>query len=95
MVSDFYNIPIGNVKKLVPNFFVKEKYVLHHENLQSCSRLGLKLKKIHCVLEFDQSQWLIPCVEFNTQKKKKNGKVVQIKEHLMDIKTNLYVTKNT
>ena len=28
-------------------------------------------------------------------KKKKNGKVVQIKEHLMDIKTNLYVTKNT
>ena len=28
--SDFYNIPIGTVKKLVPNFFSKENYVLHY-----------------------------------------------------------------
>ena len=40
-IADLYNINIGNVKKLVPNFFDKEKYVLHYENL----RLGLKLKK--------------------------------------------------
>ena len=33
-ISDLYNIPTGNVKKLVPNFFDKEKYVLHHEKLQ-------------------------------------------------------------
>ena len=45
MVSDFYNILIGNVKKLVPNFFDKEKYVLHYENLQFYLTLGLKLKK--------------------------------------------------
>ena len=32
-IADFYNIPIGNVKKLVPNFFVKEKYVLNCEIL--------------------------------------------------------------
>ena len=31
---DLYNIPIGNVKKLVPNFFYKEKYVIHYENVQ-------------------------------------------------------------
>ena len=43
-IADFYNIPIGNVKKLVPNFFDKEKYVLHYENLQIYLRLGLKLK---------------------------------------------------
>ena len=42
MVSDFYNILIGNVKKLVPNFFDKEKYVLHYENLQFYLTLGLK-----------------------------------------------------
>ena len=42
MVSDFYNILIGNVKKLVPNFFDKEKYVLHYENLQFYLALGLK-----------------------------------------------------
>ena len=32
LIADFHNIPIGNVKKLVPNFFDKEKYVLHYEN---------------------------------------------------------------
>ena len=44
-IADLYNIPIGNVKKLVPDFFDKEKYVLHYENLQLYLRLGLKLKK--------------------------------------------------
>ena len=29
-ISDFYDIPIGNVKKLLPNFFDKDKYVLHY-----------------------------------------------------------------
>ena len=47
MISDFYNILIGNVKTLVPNFFHKEKYVLHFENLQLYVNLGLKLKKMH------------------------------------------------
>ena len=40
-----YNIPIGNVKKLVPIFFYKKKYVLLFENLQFYLRLGLKLKR--------------------------------------------------
>ena len=44
-IADLYNIPDGNVKILVPNFFNKEKYVLHYENLQLYLRLGLKLKK--------------------------------------------------
>ena len=34
-VGDLYNIPIGNVKKVVPNSFDKEKYVLHYENFTS------------------------------------------------------------
>ena len=74
-----YNIPLGNVKKLVSNVFDKENYVIHCENLQLYLRLRLKLKKIHRVLEFNQSQWLKPCIEFNTQKRieaeKDNDKV--------------------
>ena len=35
--ADHYNIPIGNVKTLVPNFFEKEKYLI-----QLYLRLGLK-----------------------------------------------------
>ena len=53
-IADLHNVPIGNVKKLVPNLFDKEKYVIHFENLQHYLRLGLKLKKIHRVLEFNQ-----------------------------------------
>ena len=45
-IADFYNIPIDNFKKLVPNFFNKEKCMLHHENFQLCLRPGLKLKNI-------------------------------------------------
>ena len=28
-IADLHNIPINNVIKLVPNFFDKEKYVIH------------------------------------------------------------------
>ena len=44
-IADLYNISIGNVKKLVPNLFDKEKYVIHYENLKLYLRLGLELKK--------------------------------------------------
>ena len=75
MISDFYNISISNVKKLVPVFFDKEQYVLYYENLQLHLRLGLKFKKVHririrkSVLEFDQLHRLKPYVKFNTKKK--------------------------
>ena len=50
--------------------------MLHYKNLQLYLRLGLKLKKIHCILEFNQSQWIKPYIEFNTRKTieaEKNG----------------------
>ena len=67
-IADLYNILIGNVKNSVSNFFHKEKYVLHYENLQLYLRLELKLKKIYCVLEFKQPQRLKPYIEFHTHK---------------------------
>ena len=43
-ITDLYNIPIVDVKKLVPIFFFfffdKEKHVLHYENLQLYLTLG-------------------------------------------------------
>ena len=58
----------------MPNFFDKEKYVIHYENLKLYLRLRLKLKKIHRVLEFNQSQWLNQYVEFNTKKNRKKNR---------------------
>ena len=75
-IANLYNIPIGNVKKLVPNFFDKEKYVIHYKNLKLCLKLGFKLKITHRVLEFNQSQWLKQYVEFNTQKRMEAEKMV-------------------
>ena len=54
MIADLYNILIGNVKKIVPNVFDKEKYMFLYENLQLHLRLSSKLKKIQRVLQFSQ-----------------------------------------
>ena len=53
----------------MPHFFDEEKYVIHYENSQLYSRLALKVKKVHRVLQFTQSQWLKPFIEFSTKKR--------------------------
>ena len=52
-----------------PLLFDEEKYLVDYENFQLYLRVGLKLQKIYRVLEFNQSQWLKPYIEFNTKKR--------------------------
>ena len=76
MLSDYcktiqknFNISSGLVHKLIPTLADKQNNVLHYRNLQLYLNLGLKLKKVHRVLEFNQSPWLKQYIDFNTQKR--------------------------
>ena len=58
---------INKVKKLIPNLGDKEKYVLPYENLEQYKSLGLKIKKIHRGIKFEESQWLERYIALNTK----------------------------
>ena len=68
-IANADNITTRTVKKLVPNLMNKNNYVIHYRNLQQCLELGMKLKKIHRILKFKQSDWMRPYIDFNTQKR--------------------------
>ena len=68
-IADEYEIKVGDLKKLIPNFGNKINYVVHCRNLQLYLSLGIKLTKIHRVLKFRQSDWIKKCIDFNTEKK--------------------------
>ena len=67
-ITKKYNISIGLVSKLIPTLRDKKECVLHYGNLQLYLDLGLKIKKVHRVLKFDQSPWLKQYIDFNTEK---------------------------
>ena len=60
----------AEVEKLVPNLRDKNHYVLHYRNLQLYLELGMKLKKIHRALCFEQSPWMEPYIRMNTELRK-------------------------
>jgi len=77
MLSDYcreiknqLEISSGNVPKLITSLRDKGKYVLHYQNLKLYLEHGLKVKKIHRVLEFSQSTGLKSYIVFNTEMRK-------------------------
>ena len=67
--ADKYEIKLGDVKKLIPNWGDKTNYVVHYRNIQLYLPLGMKLAKIHLVLEFKQSDWMKKYIDFYFEKR--------------------------
>ena len=61
---------VNKCKKLVCNLFNKKKYVAHINTLKQALNHGLKFKKIHRAIEFNQKEWLKPYIDMNTELRK-------------------------
>ena len=58
---------LGKVEKLITSIEDKEKYVKHISALKQALNNGLKLKRVHRVIEFRQEAWLKPYIDMNTK----------------------------
>ena len=61
---------IYKCKKLVCNLRNKKKYVVYIRSLKQVQNHGLKLKKVHRIIEFNQEAWLKPYIDMNTELRK-------------------------
>ena len=79
----------GKVLKLIPTLNDKERYVLHEKNLDLYLSLGLRLKRVHRVLQFKEKPWLKEYIDFNTEKRK-NAKNNFEKAFLKSMNNNVF-----
>ena len=59
---------VGNCTKLVCN--LQENYPVHIPALKQPLNHGLKLSKVHSVIEFNQEAWLKTYIDMNTELRK-------------------------
>ena len=59
----------SQISKLVPNLWDKMNYVLHFVNLKYYLNRGMKLLKIHKIIQFEQKAWLAPFIDANTKRR--------------------------
>ena len=58
---------INKSTKLICNVQDKKNYVVHIVALKQALNHGLKLAKVHKIIQFDQEAWLKPYIDMNTR----------------------------
>ena len=69
-IKNKYDIKAGGTNKLIPYLLPKKNYVVHYRNLKYYLSKGWILIKVHEILEFKQSPWMKPYIDFNTERRK-------------------------
>ena len=64
------NLGKDRTQKLLLTLRDKTNSVLHYRNLQFYLELGMKLKRVHNVLAFDQKDWMKSYISLNTELRK-------------------------
>jgi hypothetical protein len=63
----------SGTEKLILDLHPKVEYVVHYRLLKEYLKQGFVVTKIHRVIEFTQSAWMKPYIDFNTEKRKQKG----------------------
>ena len=61
---------VNKVEKLICNIEDKQKYFTHIKVLKQAFSHGLVFKKVHRVIQFNQTDWLKPYIDMNTKLRK-------------------------
>ena len=69
-MMDDLGLDFPKSEKLVVTLEDKSKYVVHYKNLQFYLRQGIRLKKVHRIIEFDEERWMGPYIRMNTESRK-------------------------
>ena len=62
---------IENIEKLVANWHDKIQYIEHMRNLKQALNHRIFWGEVHRVIKFNENTWLKPCIDMNTDLRKK------------------------
>ena len=70
-IAKKYGLKEQTSEKLMTDLNDKRGYPIHYRNLKFVLSLGVKLEKIHRVVQFHQKPWLAPYIEINSSHRAK------------------------
>ena len=65
---------VNKCSKLICNVQDEVNYAVHISTLKQARNHGLKLTKVHRIIQFDQEDWLKTYINMNTKFRKKQTK---------------------